>query len=401
MKNLANKSRHGISSKISLPNCGSRTDVGCVRDHNEDSLIVEHPLYAVFDGMGGHAAGEVASEIACKVISNRAPKSLDVAALGQAVEEANLSILEAAKEGVGKKGMGTTCTACMLEGEKLNIAQVGDSRAYLLHDGRLNQLTRDHSYVQQLVETGQITKEEARVHPNRSMITRALGSDPRMIPDLYEISVSSGDRLLICTDGLYSMVSDSRIEEILCSVEDAQECADLLVSAANNAGGNDNITVIVVDVSGFTEIKKKKLARKTKITATVIVLALLAIIFGAIFGFNAWLNNTSYLSVDGDKVAIFKGMPGQILGNQTNWKVETTDVSISDLEPGVQARIKNNEVKCASVDDARKLVSDYKKQISDNRVAADKLKENSASKTEGSSSENASPSSSQNQGSNQ
>lgn len=401
MKNLANKSRHGISSKISLPNCGSRTDVGCVRDHNEDSLIVEHPLYAVFDGMGGHASGEVASEIACKVISNRAPKNLDIAALGQAVEEANLSILEAAKEGVGKKGMGTTCTACMLEGEKLNIAQVGDSRAYLLHEGRLNQLTRDHSYVQQLVETGQITKEEARVHPNRSMITRALGSDPRMIPDLYEISVSAGDRLLICTDGLYSMVSDSRIEEILGSVADSQECADLLVSAANNAGGNDNITVIVVDVSGFTEIKKKRLARKTKITAIIIIVALIGIIFGAVFGFNAWLNNTSYLSVDGDNIAIYKGLPGEILGKQTNWKVETTDVAVSDLEPGVQARIKNNEVKCASVEDARKLVSDYKKQITDNKAAADKLKENSASKRENSTSNNSSINTSQVQGNNQ
>ena len=162
---------------------GSRTDVGCVREHNEDSLAVAPPLYVVCDGMGGHAAGEVASEIAVDVICDRAPAHPDASALGQAVEEANLAIIRAAREGVGRAGMGCTCTAAMLEKDKLVIAQVGDSRAYLLHKGQMQQLTRDHSLVADLIEAGQITEAEARVHPQRSLITRALGSDPRTPPD--------------------------------------------------------------------------------------------------------------------------------------------------------------------------------------------------------------------------
>ena len=136
---------------------GSRTDVGCVRDHNEDSLVVAPPLFAVADGMGGHAAGEVASEIAVNVLAELAPKDLDGAALEHAVEEANHEIIRAARDGRGREGMGTTLTACMLENERLVIAQVGDSRAYLLHHGKLQQLTRDHSLMADMIEAGQLT----------------------------------------------------------------------------------------------------------------------------------------------------------------------------------------------------------------------------------------------------
>ena len=190
---------------------GSRTDIGCLRDHNEDSLVVAPPLFAVADGMGGHAAGEVASEIAVNVLAERAPAHPDPEALGRAVEEANRAIIVAAHEGRGREGMGTTMTAAMLEGERLIIAQVGDSRAYLLHQGKLQQLTRDHSLMADMIEAGQLTPEEARTHPNRSVITRALGSDPHTQPDLYEINVETGDRLLICSDGLSGMVCDNDI----------------------------------------------------------------------------------------------------------------------------------------------------------------------------------------------
>ena len=189
-----------------LTEFGSRTDIGCVRDHNEDSLVVAPPLFAVADGMGGHAAGEVASEIATTVLANQAPKTPDAEALGRAVETANLEIIAAAEDGRGRAGMGTTCTAAILEGERLVVAQVGDSRAYLLHQGKLQQLTRDHSLVAMMVEAGQLTPEEARVHPRRSVITRALGTDPSVQPDLYEIDVQTGDRLLLCSDGLSGMV---------------------------------------------------------------------------------------------------------------------------------------------------------------------------------------------------
>ena len=168
----------GLKRKIAPTTFGSRTDVGCVRDHNEDSLVVAPPLYVVCDGMGGHAAGEVASEIAVRVIENRAPQHADVEELGRAVEEANLAIIRAAREGRGREGMGTTCTAAILEGERLVIAQVGDSRAYLLSKGRLQQLTRDHSLMADLIEAGHITKEEAKVHPQRSVIDPSAGKRP-------------------------------------------------------------------------------------------------------------------------------------------------------------------------------------------------------------------------------
>ena len=227
---------------------GSRTDVGCVREHNEDSLAVAPPLYVVCDGMGGHAAGEVASEIAVDVICDRAPAHPDASALGQAVEEANLAIIRAAREGVGRAGMGCTCTAAMLEKDKLVIAQVGDSRAYLLHKGQMQQLTRDHSLVADLIEAGQITEAEARVHPQRSVITRALGSDPRTQPDLFELTVEAGDRLLLCSDGLSTMLEDDQIAKILASHSEPQRCAAQLVNEAVGRGGYDNVTVIVVDV---------------------------------------------------------------------------------------------------------------------------------------------------------
>ena len=202
---------------------GSRTDIGCVREHNEDSLVVQPSLFVVCDGMGGHSAGEVASEIAIDVVSRRAPRVPDAEALGQAVEEANLAIIRAARNGIGSQGMGTTCTAAVLQGTRLVIAQVGDSRAYLLHNGHLQQLTRDHSLVADLVESGQISAEEARTHPQRSVITRALGSDPRMQCDLYELNIAEGDRLLLCSDGLYSMVEDGQIEHVMNAHPDAQD----------------------------------------------------------------------------------------------------------------------------------------------------------------------------------
>lgn len=211
---------------------GSRTDVGCVRDHNEDSLVVAPPLFAVADGMGGHAAGEVASEIAVNVLAELAPKDLDGAALEHAVEEANHEIIRAARDGRGREGMGTTLTACMLENERLIIAQVGDSRAYLLHHGKLQQLTRDHSLMADMIEAGQLTPEEARHHPQRSVITRALGSDPNTRPDMYEINVETGDRLLVCSDGLSSMIEDEQIEAVMRRVPDPQRCASQLVNEA-------------------------------------------------------------------------------------------------------------------------------------------------------------------------
>lgn len=388
--------KHGLVSKLGEPNYGSRTDVGRVREHNEDSLVVKNPLYAVFDGMGGHAAGEVASEIAASVVSSRNLSTLDVNSLGDAVIDANLEIIHAAQVGKGKPGMGTTCTAALLNGNKLLIAQVGDSRAYLLHDNKMQQLTRDHSYVADLVEQGAITKDYARIHPDRSKITRALGTDPNMEPDLYEIEVDSGDRLMLCSDGLYSMLTDDDIEHILCAESDPQLAADRLVKEANEWGGHDNITVVVVDVSGFAEIKKKKVARKTKVTATFIVLALLAIIGASAYALTTWISNAAYLGECNGYVAIYHGIPTGEVGGKTDNLSEITDVKISDLDSQVANRIKQGEVKYNSYADAQALVESYKETIESKKQAEKEKQSSSTTETENntSSSSNSSSSSS-------
>lgn len=371
---------------------GSRTDVGCVREHNEDSLVVAPPLYVVCDGMGGHAAGEVASEIAVNVIADRAPATPDAAALGQAVEEANLAIIQAAREGVGRAGMGCTCTAAMLENERLIVAQVGDSRAYLLHGGTLQQITRDHSLMADFIEAGQITPEEARVHPQRSVITRALGSDPRTQPDLFEINVNTGDRLLICSDGLTSMIEDYEIEDILNRTPDPQIAASKLVNAAIAAGGHDNVTVIVVNVTGFAEVRRRKVARKTKITAAVIIALLVAIFCGAAYAFNYWTTQTAFLGVQDDKVAVYRGVPGELFDATFSQIVEVTDVSVDDLQPGVANRLKTEGVRADSVEEAKDLVDTYREEI----AARDKSTSSSSSAGSAASSAGSSSASSSN-----
>ena len=348
---------------------GSRTDVGNVREQNEDSLIVQPPLYVVADGMGGHAAGEVASEIAVNTISASAPDHPDAEALGHAVEEANRAIINAALTGEGREGMGTTCTAAILEKDRLVIAQVGDSRAYLLHEGRLMQLTRDHSLMADMIDTGQITPEEARVHPNRSVITRALGSDPTTVPDLYEINVQSGDRLLLCSDGLTSMLTDAEIEGIMNRIADSQLCATHLVNAAIAAGGLDNVTVVVANVEGLQPEKQRKVARKTKFTAAIILI-LLAIILGiGAWGGYTYLHNSAYLANDNGTVAVDRGVPGEVFGFTYSELVEVTEIDVSDLPPSAAQRI-NENMRVATLDEALDLVQSYKASFIDTTQAS-------------------------------
>lgn len=349
----------------SLSPFGSRTDVGYVREHNEDSLLVSPPLFVVCDGMGGHEAGEVASEIAVGTIAARAPRISDAASLGRVVEEANLQIIQAANEGRGKPGMGTTCTAAMVEGERLTIAQVGDSRAYLLHQGSIQQLTRDHSVVADLVEAGEITDEEARTHKWRSYITRALGLDPYVRPDLYEINVSAGDRLMLCSDGLYSMVDDFTIERTMARIADAQKCADTLVEEALVGGGSDNITVVVVDIVGYSAQRTRSLARKGKVTAALLIALMVALIAGMVGAFGYWASNSAYLGEVDGKVAVYKGMSGSLLGIEFSQLEEVTDVSVEDLQPGVAERIAQDGVRCDSLDAARALVEGYDQDIAE------------------------------------
>lgn len=341
---------------------GSRADIGYVRDHNEDSLIIIPPLFAVADGMGGHEAGEIASEITVNTLAELAPSHLDAEGLTAAVEAANYNVMKAPRQGIGRDGMGTTLTAAMLEGERLLIAQVGDSRAYLLHKGHLQQITRDHSLMADLIEAGQITPEEARVHPNRSVITRAIGSDIHMRPDIYELNVDAGDRILLCSDGLSSMISNNAIESIMRRQSDAQHCADELVTAALENGGADNVTVVVADVPGFSEVREKKRAHKSRVFYIGLAIALVAVIFAAGFGGYAFISNSAYLIEENGKVSVYRGTPDDFMGIKLSTLDHTTNVDVDKLQPGVANRIKEG-MSVSSIDEANSLIAGYEEEI--------------------------------------
>lgn len=341
---------------------GSRTDIGYVRDHNEDSLIIIPPLFAVADGMGGHEAGEIASEITVNTLAELAPSHLDAEGLTAAVEAANYNVMKAPRQGIGRDGMGTTLTAAMLEGERLLIAQVGDSRAYLLHKGHLQQITRDHSLMADLIEAGQITPEEACVHPNRSVITRAIGSDIHMRPDIYELNVDAGDRILLCSDGLSSMISNNAIESIMRRQSDAQHCADELVTAALENGGADNVTVVVADVPGFSEVREKKRAHKSRVFYIGLAIALVAVIFAAGFGGYAFISNSAYLIEENGKVSVYRGTPDDFMGIKLSTLDHTTNVDVDKLQPGVANRIKEG-MSVSSIDEANSLIAGYEEEI--------------------------------------
>jgi PPM family protein phosphatase len=223
-----------------------RTDVGRQRSANEDSLFVSPPLFAVADGMGGAKAGEVASAVAVEAVEGAQESSEPAEAqLAGIVREANRRIYELAVADESRRGMGTTLTLAKVHGDEVSLAHVGDSRAYRMRDGELTQLTRDHSLVAELERSGQITAEAAEHHPQRSIITRALGPEPDVEVDTYTLAGRESDVFLICSDGLTSMISDEEVSSILRSAGSLDEAANGLVRAANQSGGKDNITVIL------------------------------------------------------------------------------------------------------------------------------------------------------------
>ena len=231
---------------------GASTDVGMVRQQNEDSFLAEETLFVVADGMGGHNAGEVASALAVTTLKAGARLGIDDAEVfRELVQQANSAIYTASLDDSTQSGMGTTVTALsIVEGEepRVLVANVGDSRAYLWRSGALSRLSVDHSYVQELVNEGIITPEAARVHPRRNIVTRALGIDRSVMVDVFTHFVRTGDRIVLCSDGLVDEVADVEIARVLGQHTDPQETAEALVMVANTNGGRDNTTVIVVDV---------------------------------------------------------------------------------------------------------------------------------------------------------
>jgi protein phosphatase len=232
----------------------ARSDTGRQRPANEDNYFVTSPLFVVADGMGGAQAGEVASQTAVEFFTDGLPDGPDSAEerLATLVARANARIHELAQSDEGLAGMGTTLTAAYVAEKDLAVAHVGDSRLYVLRDGELQQLTDDHSLVGELIRRGQIRAEEAEEHPQRSIITRALGIEHEVVVDHYTWPVRDGDVVLICSDGLTSMVPDARVAEIIRDAPSLTEAAQRLVQAANEAGGRDNITVILFSVEEVT-----------------------------------------------------------------------------------------------------------------------------------------------------
>jgi PPM family protein phosphatase len=228
------------------------TDAGRKRRRNEDSFVHDPPLFAVADGMGGAQAGEVASRLAAAAFREfHDADDLDpeerVAAI---IQEANRRIYERARDDAQASGMGTTITAALLSGTSVAVGHVGDSRAYRLHEGRLEQLTEDHSLVADLVRSGRLTPEEADTHPQRSVITRALGTDPEVDVDAFTVEAQPGDVFLLSSDGLTTMVADDEIADAVGRADTLEQAAKALVKAANRAGGEDNITVVLFKVEG-------------------------------------------------------------------------------------------------------------------------------------------------------
>ena len=224
---------------------GAASDIGQVREGNEDSYLVIAPLYAVADGMGGHRGGEVASNLALETVQTLFEQGSGT--LAEQVEQANRAVFDRSQKDRRVSGMGTTLTAALIDGGRVHLAHVGDSRAYLFRAGELSLLTEDHTLVHKMVVEGEITEEEAETHPHRSILTRALGVDAAVQVDESDVEVAGGDRILLCSDGLTGMVSDEQIREILGRNPDPQPAVDELVKEANRAGGIDNITAVILD----------------------------------------------------------------------------------------------------------------------------------------------------------
>ncbi len=233
---------------------GAVTDVGRVRTNNEDQLLVTESLFAVADGMGGHAAGEVASQIAIDTLREEFVKNPTAEGLVEATRAANAEVIRRSEEDAATRGMGTTvCAAALVPNDagtadSLVIVNVGDSRAYLLRDGELSQITEDHSVADELMRAGQMTEEQAAVDRRRHVLTRVLGMDNTVTPDRFDLDPFRGDRILLASDGLTNEVPDAEIASIMRRIEDSGEAARELVRVAKNNGGADNITVVIVDV---------------------------------------------------------------------------------------------------------------------------------------------------------
>ena len=359
---------------------GAATDTGNLRGQNEDSHIAQQGLFAVADGMGGHNAGEVASAMAIEYLRGVALGGVASAeAFAQVVRDLNNAIFSAATATTDQRGMGTTLTAAALldstsetdQPSQIVIANVGDSRTYLLRSGELRQLSVDHSYVQELVTEGLLTIDEARTHPRRNIVTRALGIDAQVSVDTWTIPMFDGDRFMLCSDGLVDEVPLNEITEMMREHTTPQQVAERLVTAAKWHGGRDNITVIVLDVSindATTEVvaapditpdtaSESTTSNKKRVLALVVVVLLCISGFIAVRQqrsgyFVAFTNSSSSATI-----AIYKGQPGGLLWIKPT-VVEVSTTKRVAMQSGFQREI-DRVLQFDSLDKARSYLKKF------------------------------------------
>ncbi len=363
---------------------GSATDVGMVRESNQDAMLVADPLFAVADGMGGANGGEVASATALDILSSTFADGTHPDDLLEAVRRANAKVWDKAQLNDNLRGMGTTLTVLAKiedeEGERIAIANVGDSRAYLLRDGELTQVTTDHSLVEEMVRAGEISPEEAEIHPRRNILTRALGVEPTVQADIDFVVPVPGDRFLLCSDGLVREVGDNQVGAVLRRLRNPDEACKELVGMAKAAGGHDNITIVIVDVEadeaepvqvaapadvskGRSKRKGKKKSKEPQprtggpLTFRMVLFFLTALtLLGLGVGSVFWYARASYfVRADGNDLVIYQGRPEKVLWFEPTLS-ERTGKTLDDVLPAQHQRLRNGQPQ-ASLDQARRYIT--------------------------------------------
>ena len=402
------------------PSVGAKSDVGRVRDGNEDSYLVQEPFFAVADGMGGHLAGDVASRMAVQTITEHTRKGAGIGPEGleRAVKSANAAIHGKASSDPALHGMGTTCTLLLVGETDAHIAHVGDSRAYLLHEGELSQVTEDHTLVGRMVKEGRLKPEEAERHPQRSIITRALGVDDEVEVDLLTIPIQEGDKVLLCSDGLTSMIDSAAIHRALTENEDPQDAVEALIDLANEAGGEDNITAVLLAFDGggggmvahsaesstlTQEVAAAEVARrqetvqpgasredmtgafktppvptaaprsKRRSRPVLATLLLLAVVLGAAaLAFKYLIVDSSYYVTvnEAGHVAIYQGLPDEVLGMTFQDEIETSEVMAGDLPDFLREDVEDG-IEAESLEGARSTLSNLEDRARDEEFQRD------------------------------
>jgi PPM family protein phosphatase len=402
-----------------------RSDVGLIREGNEDSAYAGPHLLAIADGMGGHAAGEVASSVAIAALAGldqHPPISHPLEALAAAVASASSTMQQMSAEDPSTQGMGTTLTALLWDGHSVAICHIGDSRAYLLRDGELHQITRDHTLVQSLVDDGKISPAEAAGHPQRSLVMRALQSGTDAEPDLSVLEAEAGDRYLLCSDGLSDVVtSEETLREALTRIPDRNEAVEQLINLALRGGGPDNITCIVADVvqendaepptgqvtvvagaasngDGRPRLRADSPAERAHLAArsmggtpggplmagpaaddeadlrdeddararrrrwplvTGILVVLLLVIVGGSYAAWRYTQSQYYVGTDGRQVIIYRGVNQKVLGMSLSSVYQKTGIPLNKVPSSDQQAVRGT-ITSSSLSDARRTVGNLR-----------------------------------------